>query len=225
MVYSLSLSVIHTHHRSDRTICDNAPPESLHQLADMLLIFGIFTVMLTVLVLPYSQSVAPDSCQCLRTTLSNAHTHTHTHTHVCMLKHFNKALTSMSLALSDMATALLQQASKWTPVVSQKPSHPPWPLLPPVDAYSPLQLCCSISHPTHAVMGCRLYLATVPVTPVQMGRFYSLTLSVGVKQRWVIGTQLLLTCVFDKVAFVSCFFFLSVHFLGFCFLPCLFVQG
>lgn len=47
-------------------------------------------------------------------------------------------------------------------------SRPLCPPLPPVDTYSPLQLCCSISHPTHAAMGCWLYLATVMVNLVQM---------------------------------------------------------
>ena len=60
-------------------------------------------------------------------------------------------------------------------------SRPLCPLMPPVDTYSPLQLCCSISHPTHAVMGCWLYLATVMVTLVQMRDFYSLMLVVCVK--------------------------------------------
>lgn len=73
-------------------------------------------------------------------------------------------------------------------------SRPLCPLMPPVDTYSPLQLCCSISHPTHAVMGCWLYLATVMVTLVQMRDFYSLMLVVCVKhdeKRWRISARLL----------------------------------
>lgn len=79
-------------------------------------------------------------------------------------------------------------------------SRPPCPLLPPVDTYSPLQLCCSISHPTHAVMGCWLYLSTVMVTLMQMRDFTDWWES-GWRQSknlcWTLSTQLLVWFVFE----------------------------
>lgn len=66
------------------------------------------------------------------------------------LSHANISLTHFQSSLPRPSVGPFppQQALIRTPVVSEHLC----PLMPPADTYSPLQLCGSISHPTHAVM-------------------------------------------------------------------------
>lgn len=111
--------------------------------------------MLTVLLLSYSSSITSDSYQCLCTTSS----HTHSNTQLSLPCH-SPEMPSLQRFCNRHQNGHLSSVRR-----------PRCPLMPPADTYSPLQLCCSISHPTHAVMGCWLYLATDMVTLVQMRDF------------------------------------------------------
>lgn len=106
---------------------------------DMFLILWTFTVMLTVRLLSGCTSVASDSDSCVCTN------RTHTlYKSSCHFSHHGPQVTSPH--------GILQQPFKnrhlWAVL-----KDPQCPLLPPVDTYSPLQLCCSISHPTLALDG------------------------------------------------------------------------
>lgn len=175
--FSLVYTHKHTHLRSDRAICDNGPSESAHKLTDTLLKLWIFTVMLTVLLLSYSPMLVTHINAFVRL----CHTHTQT---------------QLSLPCRRPSVPSLRRfCSRHQNGHLSSISRPLCPLLPPADTYSPLQLCCSISHPTHAVMGCWLYLATVMVTLVQMRDFLQTdTWWFGVEhneQRQIISADLL----------------------------------